>query len=268
MAKVQIELKINKSVEENASSYFEQSKKAKKKLDGIRKILDEYSRKSEEMLEKEKRDAELKSRQVQKKIVKSEWYEKFRWFISSEGYLVIGGRDATTNEIIVKKHMDPEDIVFHTDAPGSPFFLIKSASSNGITEKTIVEAATATACYSKAWKRGIFGADVFRVKPEQVSKETNSGEYIGKGSFMIHGKKEYVTPEMKIAIAVMDDKIIGGPVSAISARTDKSVILVPGDDKTGDIAKKIKKALGGDLSLDELNRFIPAGGSKIEVKRR
>ena len=28
-----------------------------------------------------------------------EWYEKFRWFYSSEGFLCIGGRDSTTNDI-------------------------------------------------------------------------------------------------------------------------------------------------------------------------
>lgn len=268
MVKIRLELKLNKSIEENASMYFEQSKKAKKKLEGIKKILDDYSKKSEDMQNKERKEIEKKNQQAPKRIIKVEWYEKFRWFISSEGFLVIGGRDATTNEIIVKKHMSPEDLVFHTDAPGSPFFVIKSEPSKTITEKTINEAATATACYSKAWKRGILGADVFMVKPEQVSKETNSGEFIGKGSFMIHGKKEYLSPEMKIAIAMLDGKVIGGPLSAISSRTDKFAVVIPGDDKTGDIAKKINKLLGGDLSLDELNRFIPAGGSKIEVKRK
>jgi predicted ribosome quality control (RQC) complex YloA/Tae2 family protein len=265
---MRLELKLNKSIEENASMYFDQSKKAKKKLEGIKKILEEYSKKSEDMQNKERKEKEKKDQLVPKKIIKVEWYEKFRWFISSEGLLVIGGRDATTNEIIVKKHMSPYDLVFHTDAPGSPFFIIKSDPLKKITEKTITEAATTTACYSKAWKRGMHGADVFMVKPEQVSKETNSGEFIGKGSFMIHGKKEYVIPEMKIAIGILDGKVIGGPVSAISSRTDKFVVVILGDDKTGDVAKKINKTLGGDLSLDELNRFIPAGGSKIEVKRK
>lgn len=265
---MKIELKLNKSIEENASMYFDLSKKAKKKLEGIRRVLDDYTKRSHELLEKERKEKERISQIAPKKIIKSEWYEKFRWFISSEGYLVIGGRDATTNEIIIKKHMTPDDLVFHTDAPGSPFFLIKSESSNGLSDKTILEAAAATACYSKAWKRGIMNADVFYVKPEQVSKEANSGEFIGKGSFMIHGKKNYVNPEMKIAIAVHDGKVIGGPVSAISSRTDKYAVVLPGDDKTGDIAKKINKLLGGDLSMDELNRFIPAGGSRIEVKRK
>lgn len=31
------------------------------------------------------------------------WFEKFFWFISSENYLVIAGRDQMQNELIVKR---------------------------------------------------------------------------------------------------------------------------------------------------------------------
>lgn len=31
------------------------------------------------------------------------WFEKFNWFISSEGYLVLSGRDAQQNEILIKR---------------------------------------------------------------------------------------------------------------------------------------------------------------------
>jgi len=34
------------------------------------------------------------------------WFEKFHWFFTSENYLVISGKDAHQNEIIVKKYMD------------------------------------------------------------------------------------------------------------------------------------------------------------------
>ena len=32
-------------------------------------------------------------------------FEKFLWFISSENFLVIGGRDQQQNELIVKRYM-------------------------------------------------------------------------------------------------------------------------------------------------------------------
>lgn len=37
-------------------------------------------------------------------VRKPAWFERFHWFISSENYLVISGRDAQQNELIVKKY--------------------------------------------------------------------------------------------------------------------------------------------------------------------
>ena len=76
------------------------------------------------------------------------WFEKFRWFILPEEILVIGGRDAQSNVNIIKKYAKQNDLVFHSDIVGSPFFIIK----DGISEISIAEIATATASFSRAWK--------------------------------------------------------------------------------------------------------------------
>ena len=33
-------------------------------------------------------------------------FEKFYWFISSDNYLIIGGRDQQQNELVVKKYLN------------------------------------------------------------------------------------------------------------------------------------------------------------------
>src|SRR3989338_3954767 len=117
-----IELDLKKSIEENASLYYDKAKKLKKKRAGALKALEE-SRKKLALLEKEQLQEAEKPKKIARKL---EWYEKFRWFVTSTGFFVIGGRDATTNEIIIKKHTEDNDVVFHTDLSGSPFFVIKS----------------------------------------------------------------------------------------------------------------------------------------------
>src|SRR3989338_1284868 len=112
-------LDTTKSLEENAALYFEKSKKAKRKVEGIEKTIE---------LTKKKMFFEEEKKQEQKKYVEApqkKWYMKFRWFISSDGFLCIGGRDATTNEILVKKHTEKTDLVFHTDLAGSLSLLFK-----------------------------------------------------------------------------------------------------------------------------------------------
>jgi len=256
---MEIEIDLNKSVEENAGVYFDKAKKAKKKLKGALEALEE-SKKKLSKLEKEEEKFVEEEKKV-KKEKKREWYEKFHWFISSEGFLCIGGKDATSNEIIVKKHAEKGDLVFHTDMPGSPFFIVKNGVEAG--EETLSEAAQATASYSRAWKLGLGTAEVYCIGPEQVSKKSKAGEYMAKGAFMIYGKRKYFNPRLEYAIGLVDEVIIGGPLSAVKAKTNKYVIVGMGREKKSSLAKKIKAKLkGGDL--DEIVKFLPAGGGVIK----
>jgi len=262
---MEITLDLRKTVEQNASDYFDKAKKAKKKIEGVKKALIQFEKEREKMLKEKETAVSKEEDKIEKKEDKKKkqrlkkWYEKFRWFISSEGFLCIGGRDATTNEIIVKKHADKDDIVFHTEAPGSPFFVIKIEDKK-VGEATLKEVAQATAAYSKAWKMGLATALVYWIKPEQVRKELG----LPKGSFMIHGKRNYSEPVLQIAVGILPDgKVMGGPVESVKKNCGKMVVLVQGKNKKSDIAKKIKKEINGDL--DEIISCLPAG--EFDIKK-
>ncbi len=258
---MEIEFDLTKSVDENAGNYFNLAKKAKKKLAGAKEALIESKKKLEKLKKDEDKFMAEETKKLEKKEKKREWYEKFHWFISSEDFLCIGGKDATSNEIVIKKHTEKEDLVFHTDMAGSPFFVIKNGQE--ASEITIEETAQAVAVYSKAWKLGHTTADVFYVKPEQVSKEAQSGEYMSKGSFMVRGKTTYLHPKLEYAIGLLNEEIIGGPINAIKKRTKNFVKVISGKEKKSSLAKKIKSKLkGGDL--DDIIKFLPAGGGMVK----
>src|SRR5664279_2995590 len=130
---------------------------------------------------------------IPQKRVKKElkWFEKLRWFLTSDGLLVIGGRDATTNEMVVKKHMEPKDIYFHSDIHGAASVVLK-AGEGEITETSINQAAAFSACFSSAWSKGLGSADVYWVNSDQVSKTPQSGEFVTKGAFIIRGSRNYI----------------------------------------------------------------------------
>ncbi len=264
---VRLVVNVKKTLEQNAQLYFEKAKKARKKIEGAEEAL-KRTRKKLESLEAESCEDEERLTK-QKRARKKEWYEKFRWFFSSEGFLVVGGRDATTNEIIIKKHMDKDDIVFHTDMAGSPFFVVKKNSQKGkdiIGEATIMETANATFAFnSKAWKAGLMSARVFWVMPEQVTKEAQAGEYLQKGAFMIRGKTNYVPVEVDVAIGMTkDDAFMCGSYAAVKANCRKVLKISHGKDKPSDIAKKIRKEFGGG-DLDEIIRVLPSGNMGLKI---
>ena len=255
-------LDLTKNIDENAAVYFEKAKKIRKKIEGAEKALGENLKKLREFESKKEKIFSEKSREKELKERKPEWYEKFRWFVSSEGFLVVGGRDATSNEIVVKKHTDANDLVFHTDMAGSPFFVVKSQGRQ-ISEKTKEEAADATCTFSRAWKLGLHTSSVFYVAPEQVSKKTKSGEYMGKGAFMIYGKTTYIGNKINLAIGInKSQQIMSGPIDSIKKNCEKCVVLEQGSEKSSAAAKQIRHKIGG--LIDEIIRALPSGEFRVK----
>lgn len=256
-------INAKKSIEKNAEVYFEKAKKAKRKTEGLREALKRFEAQKEKLLKEQTRVVKrLEKKTVTKVERKKEWYEKFRWFYSSEGFLCIGGRDATTNDIIVKKHTQPGDLIFHTEAPGSPFFVVK-AEGKSIGEATKEETAQAAATFSRGWKLGITSMEVYHVTPEQVTKQAKAGEYLAKGAFMVYGKRTHYHQTLEVAVGILDDgKVMGGPLPAVKKHCKKYAVVKQGDDKASDIAKRLIRLLGGGTP-DEFISALPTGGMRI-----
>jgi predicted ribosome quality control (RQC) complex YloA/Tae2 family protein len=199
---------------------------------------------------------------------KGEWYQKFRWFVTAEGRLAIGGRDAQSNSAVLARHTDANDTVYHADLFGSPFFVLKGGSAQ--TEEEAMEVAQATVAFSSAWKLGLGSADAYWVRPDQVSPAAPSGEYLGKGSFAIRGKKNFVT-KLLVELAVGVDgegRVTAGPESAIRRRCEHYVVLRPHNEKASETAKRVLRDISGGggaagLTLDDVQRALPAGGGKV-----
>merc|ERR1712002_926742 len=148
------------------------------------------------------KSAEKKTKQQLKEMSKIEsikksrkvfWFEKFFWFISSENFLVIGGKDAQQNELLVKRYMKPNDVYVHADLHGAATVVVKNPTSGPVPPKTLNEAGQFAVCFSAAWDSKILTA-AYWVTPDQVSKTAPSGEYLTVGSFMIRGKKNFLPP--------------------------------------------------------------------------
>jgi len=258
---MQIEIDFRKTIEENAAVYYEKGKKLKKKIKGMNETVARYTKELEKLQKEEQSFVEEEEKKATK-VKTKKWYHKFRWFKTSDNFFIVGGRDATTNEIVIKKHTDPNDLVFHTDMAGSPFFVIK-VEKGKVSEQTLREVADATATFSKAWKLGLSAQDVFYVKPDQVSKTAKAGEYVPKGAFMIYGKTSYVENKINLAIGLTkNNEIMAGPVKAIKEHCENYLEIKQGREKPSTIAKLIKKKVGGEL--DDIIRALPGGTCAIK----
>lgn len=215
-----------------------------------------------------------------------EWYERYRWFITSDGLLAIGGRDASSNSAIIRKHLGEQDLVFHAEIHGSPFFILKNGHSLDNVGRSLLEVGQATVSFSRAWKDGLYGSDAYWVTPAQVKKGAPTGQFLPKGSFVIEGKRNYVKGlEIQLAIGIIKQKedffLCCGPLQAIKASSLMYAGLLPGGHDPINAAKKVRNeyvsVLAGstkqielsllhfvkNMSLDDYIRALPTGQSRI-----
>jgi len=282
-------LDLRKTLYEDAAGFYERGKRAKQKLEGAQAALADSKKKLEEV-EAKTRDAqatqlstpsEVEEELEKHRIKHKEWFEKFRWFISSDGLLVVAGKDAVTNEVLIKKYTEDSDIVFHADIIGAPFVVIKTEGKTP-SDQCLHEAGEFAAAFSRGWREGFGSVDVYWVKPEQLSKGGSSGESVAHGAFVVHGQRNWIRGvplRTALGIAVDEEmgvvRIGGGPVDSVKAKTNAFVVIVPGNDEGKQLFKHILKALVEktskelreailELSTENIREFVPYGKGAIQ----
>lgn len=188
--KVEVDLAL--SAHANARRWFElkkkQETKQEKTVTAHEKAFKAAEKKTRRQLAQEKTVAAITH------MRRIHWFEKFNWFISSENYLVISGRDAQQNEMIVKRYMSKGDLYVHAEMHGASSTVIKNHDpEHAIPPLTLNQAGCFTVCHSQAWNAKIV-TSAWWVYPHQVSKTAPTGEYLTAGSFMIRGKKNFLPP--------------------------------------------------------------------------
>jgi len=274
----EVRLDIRKNAQDNAATYYDLAKKSEKKIQGAMRQIEKTQEKLQKLAEVEGQIAESDTAEIPIRIRRKKWYEKFRWFISSEGYLVIGGRDAKTNEMIAKRYLEPNDIFLHAALHGAPYTVIKVPREQP-GEATLREAAQFAVTYSRAWQDGFSSGDAYWVTPDQVSFAAPSGEYLPSGAVMIYGTKNYIKGvPVELAVGVIFEEEwaipIAGPPSAIAAHTEYYVRVQQGNVKKGILVREIaqylrtmvpeeKALLVKQIPQEDIMRLLPTGGGRL-----
>ena len=254
-----------------ASKLFDESKKQKAAVKSIEKLM----KKTESKLEKTIEKGEIAKGAVGfKEVRKKSWYERYRWFYTSDGILAVGGRDSSSNSAIIRKYLEKNDKVFHAEVHGSPFFLLK-AEDEEILPLSLDEVAHATVCFSRAWQISAYGMSSFWVNPDQVKKGAPTGQSMAKGSFMINGTRNFIkVSSLKLAIGIFkedeDYLLVCGPPEPIKKKCLCYAVIEPGGSTMSDVAKKIRAefdkiddSFKKIFLIDDYVRALPTGSSKV-----
>jgi len=240
------------------------------KYERARAVVEELRRRLDELV---KRRASLESLRVRPRRVS--WYSRFLWVETSGGFLAIGGRDASQNEVIVRRYLGPRDVFMHADVHGASVFIVLTQGRE-VSEGDLHEVATLAASYSKAWKAGLTSVDVFWVYGEQVKLAAPPGQYLPRGSFMVYGQRNYIKGvklRLGMGVAYYGDTydIIVGPPELVASRAAAWVEIAPGDLSVEEVSKEIRSYFiercpdVRGLTVGDVAKLIPG---KATVVRR
>lgn len=201
-----VDVNIALSPYANAREYYEQKRTAAKKEEKTVQQSEIALKNAEQKIQAELKKGLKQEKAVLAPIRKQIWFEKFIWFISTDGYLVLGGKDAQQNEMLYKRYLRKGDIYVHADIHGAATVIIKNTPSDPdapIPPSTLAQAGTLAVCSSSAWDSKA-GMGAWWVKADQVSKSAPTGEYLPTGSFMVRGQKNFLPPaQLLLGIGIM-----------------------------------------------------------------
>jgi len=201
-----VDIDLSLSPWSNARQYYDQRKTAAVKQDKTQQASAKALKSTEQRITSDLKKGLKQEKAVLRPVRQQMWFEKFIYFISSDGYLIIGSKDAQQSEVIYRRHLKKGDIYVHADLPGAAPVIIKNNTATPdapIPPTTLSQAGNLCVCSSNAWEsKAVMSA--WWVNADEVSKTAPTGEYLATGNFTIKGKKNFLPPaQLLLGFAVM-----------------------------------------------------------------
>jgi len=184
-------------------------------------------------------------------------YQKYRWFVTLSGKLVVGGKNSKQNDDLLRTILSnkKELIIMHTSSPGSPFSVILE-NIDKIKKEDIEETAIFTACFSQAWKSGKSKARIDIFKTSQLYKDKKMNE----GTWGVKREIERVIVPLELVLTKQRGMLRAVPEAAAK----RSIIkIIPGKITKEEMTTKLATELKEKLSHEEIISALPSGGFKI-----
>ena len=235
-----IDVDLSLSPWANARKYYDQRRTAASKQEKTALASEKALKSTEQKVLADLKKNLKQEKEVLRPVRRQLWFEKFFYFLSSDHYLILGGRDAQQNEILYRRHLRKGDVYIHADLPGATSIVVKNLKGHEdrpIPPRTLNEAGMFCVCTSEAWdKKSVMGA--WWVDAGQVSKTLPSGEFLGSvGEFVVKGKKNFLPPaQLLLGFAVtfriseQSEARHGNSRSRIDGGPDAQTATVDGGD--------------------------------------
>lgn len=262
--KVAVTIQLKLSAHANANALFDKYRASKEKAEKTIEASTKALAAAEENAKRQLLEAQKKTKHTATTTKRKPlWFEKFHYFVTSDNYLVLGGKDAHQNELLVKRYLRPGDAYLHADVFGAASCILRAkrvrrkdgkTETMPLSEQALREAGNFTICRSSAWTSRMV-TSAWWVEANQVSKTAPTGEYLTVGSFMVRGKKNFLPPsQLEMGLAVLfrvSDDDIDGLARHKNERRDFALMAIEDDDHVTD-----SEASDGDRKIKQVTKKV------------
>lgn len=204
--RLKVDIDLGLSPWANAREYYDQKRTAADKEERTAQASAKALKSTERKVQADLNKALKQEKQVLRPVRQPYWFEKFIYFLSSDGYMVIGAKDGPQSDIMFRKHLKKGDVFVHADLDGAAPLVIKNKPETPdapIPPTTLSQAGNLSVSTSTAWdSKAVMSA--WWVSAENVSKKAPTGDVMGVGKFHIKAAKNFLPPaQLLLGFAVM-----------------------------------------------------------------
>ncbi|PFH58011.1 hypothetical protein XA68_14266 [Ophiocordyceps unilateralis] len=253
-----VDINLTISPWSNAREYYDQRRSAAVKEEKTQLQAARAMKNAEQKIGEDLKKGLKQEKALLQPIRQQMWFEKFTWFVSSDGYLVLGGKDAAQKEMLYRKFLRKGDVYCHADLRGASVVIIKNDPKTPeapIPPATLSQAGSLAVCSSDAWDSKA-GMGAWWVKADQVSKSAATGDFLSEGNFMVQGKKNHLPPaQLLLGFGIMfriseaskdghvkhrlhDGHVATGSIASEASRTEQEQANTNYDGAAEDVAEQ------------------------------
>ncbi|QLQ79239.1 hypothetical protein HG537_0B05860 [Torulaspora globosa] len=151
--KLKIEIDLGLSAYANASKYFTVKKSSVEKQKKVEKNVEKAMKNIEQRIDKQLKQKLKESHNVLKKVRVPYFFEKYFWFYSTEGFLVLMGRSPMETDLIYSKYIEDDDIYMCSSFDTQVW--IKNPERTEVPPNTLMQAGIFCLAASEAWSKKV-----------------------------------------------------------------------------------------------------------------
>ncbi|CAI5191996.1 ANM_HP_G0245990.mRNA.1.CDS.1 [Saccharomyces cerevisiae] len=186
--KINVTIDLGLSAYANATEYFNIKKtsaqKQKKVEKNVGKAMKNIEVKIDQQLKKKLKD----SHSVLKKIRTPYFFEKYSWFISSEGFLVMMGKSPAETDQIYSKYIEDDDIYMSNSFNSHVW--IKNPERTEVPPNTLMQAGILCMSSSEAWSKKISSSPWWCFAKNVSKFDGSDNSILPEGAFRLKNEND------------------------------------------------------------------------------